>query len=50
MWYVTYLTNALQPLMRRAPDGKLLWGFLGRGSTHSREEYAREPVSYTHLM
>ena len=32
MWYVTYLTNALQPLMRRAPDGKLLWGFLGRGS------------------
>ena len=42
MWYVTYLTNALQPLMRRAPDGKLLWGFLGRGSAHSREEYARE--------
>ena len=41
-WYVTYLTNALQPLMRRAPDGKLLWGFLGRGSAHSREEYARE--------
>ena len=27
MWYVTYLTNALQPLMRRAPDGKLLWAF-----------------------
>ena len=26
MWYVTYLTNALQPLMRHAPDGKLLWG------------------------
>ena len=42
MWYVTYLTNALQPLMRHAPDGKLLWGFLGRGSAHSREEYARE--------
>ena len=41
MWYVTYLTNALQPLMRHAPDGKLLWGFLGRGSAHSREEYAR---------
>ena len=47
MWYVTYLTNALQPLMRRAPDGKLLWGFLGRGSAHSREEYARELADST---
>ena len=42
MWYVTYLTNALQPLLRYAPDGKLLWGLLGRGSAHSREEYSRE--------
>ena len=42
MWYVTYLTNALQPLLRHAPDGKLLWGLLGRGSARSREEYSRE--------
>ena len=42
MWYVTYLTNALQPLLRYAPDGKLLWGLLGRGSARSREEYSRE--------
>ena len=42
MWYVTYLTNALQPLLRYAPDGKLLRGLLGRGSTRSREEYSRE--------
>ncbi len=31
MWYVTYLTNALQPLMRHAPDGKAAVGLSGPG-------------------
>ena len=41
-WYVTYLTNALLPLLRRTPDGKAFWSLLGRESKASREEYGRE--------
>ena len=42
LWFVTYLTNVLQPLMRRLPDKAALWGLLSRGSESSREEYRRE--------
>ncbi|MFR9066550.1 MAG: hypothetical protein ACLVJH_06075 [Faecalibacterium prausnitzii] len=42
LWFVTYLTNVLQPLMRRLPDKAALWGLLSRGSASSREEYRRE--------
>ena len=42
LWFVTYLTNALQPLLRRFPDAKSLWGLLGREKESSREEYRRE--------
>ena len=42
LWFVTYLTNVFQPLMRHLPDGKPLWGLLGRGREAAREEYARE--------
>ena len=42
LWFVTYLTNVLQPLMRRLPDKAPLWGLLSRGSESSREEYRRE--------
>ena len=42
LWFVTYLTNILQPLMRRLPDKAPLWGLLSRGSESSREEYRRE--------
>ena len=41
-WYVTYLTNALLPLLRRTPDGKAFWGLLGRESKAGREEYGQE--------
>ena len=41
-WYVTYLTNALLPLLRRTPDAKPLWGLLGRESEASRDEYYKE--------
>ena len=41
-WYVTYLTNALLPLLRRTPDGKAFWSLLGRESKASREEYGQE--------
>lgn len=41
-WYVTYLTNALLPLLRRTPDAKPLWGLLGRESEASRDEYYHE--------
>ena len=41
-WYLTYLTNALLPLLRRTPDGKVFWGLLGRESKASREEYGQE--------
>ena len=42
LWFVTYLTNVLQPLMRRLPDKAALWGLLSRGSESSRTEYRRE--------
>ena len=42
LWFVTYLTNVLQPLMRRLPDKAALWGLLSRGSESSREEYRLE--------
>ena len=41
-WFVTYLTNVLQPLLRRLPDKKPLWGLLSRGSAAARAEYDRE--------
>lgn len=42
MWYVTYLTNVLQPLLRHTPDKKPLWGLLSRSSETSRNEYYKE--------
>ena len=42
LWFVTYLTNALQPLLRRLPDAKPLWGLLSREKPSAREEYRRE--------
>lgn len=42
LWFVTYLTNIFQPLLRRLPDKKALWGLLSRGSAESRAEYLRE--------
>ena len=42
LWFVTYLTNVLQPLMRRLPDKAPLWELLSRGSESSRAEYRRE--------
>ena len=42
LWYVTYLTNVLQPLLRHTPDGKPFYGLLSRSSEAGREEYRRE--------
>ena len=42
LWFVTYLTNVLQPLLRRFPDGKACRRLLSRAKPASREEYARE--------
>ena len=42
LWLVTYLTNALQPLLRRFPDGKACYGLLSRAKPASREEYGHE--------
>ena len=42
LWFVTYLTNVFQPLLRKLPDKKPLWGLLGREKPTSREEYGRE--------
>ena len=42
LWLVTYLTNALQPLLRKLPDTAALRGLLSRRSEASREEYGRE--------
>ena len=42
LWFVTYLTNVLQPLLRRFPDGKAAYSLLSRAKTTSREEYAHE--------
>ena len=42
LWFVTYLTNVLQPLLRRFPDGKAAYSLLSRAKPASREEYARE--------
>lgn len=42
LWFVTYLTNILQPLMRRFPDAKPLGNLLSRPDEASREEYYRE--------
>ena len=40
--FVTYLTNVLQPLLRKLPDTAALRGLLSRRSEASREEYGRE--------
>ena len=42
LWFVTYLTNVLQPLLRRFPDGKAAYSLLSRAKPVSREEYAHE--------
>ena len=42
LWFVTYLTNVLQPLLRRFPDGKAAYSLLSRAKPASREEYAHE--------
>ena len=42
LWFVTYLTNVLQPLLRRFPDGKAAYSLLSRAKPAGREEYARE--------
>ena len=42
LWFVTYLTNVLQPLLRRLPDAEPLWGLLSRGKPSSRETFRRE--------
>ena len=42
LWFVTYLTNVLQPQLRKLPDTAALRGLLSRRSAASREEYGRE--------
>ena len=42
LWFVTYLTNVLQPLLRRFPDGKACRRLLSRAKPAGREEYAHE--------
>ena len=42
LWFVTYLTNVLQPLLRKLPDTAALRGLLSRRSEASWEEYNRE--------
>ena len=42
LWFVTYLTNVLQPLLRRFPDGKAAYSLLSRAKPTGREEYAHE--------
>ena len=42
LWFVTYLTNVLQPLLRRFPDGKACRRLLSRAKPADREEYAHE--------
>ena len=42
LWFATYLTNVLQPLLRKLPDTAALRGLLSRRSEASREEYGRE--------
>ncbi len=42
LWFVTYLTNVLQPLLRKLPDTAALRGLMSRRSEASREEYGRE--------
>ena len=42
LWFVTYLTNVLQPLLRRFPDGKAVYSLLSRAKPAGREEYAHE--------
>lgn len=41
-WFVTYLANIFQPMLRRLPDGRALWPLLGRADEASRAEYAAE--------
>ena len=42
LWFVSYLTNVLQPLLRRFPDGKACRRLLSRAKPAGREEYAHE--------
>ena len=42
LWFVTYLANVLQPLLRRFPDGKAAYSLLSRAKLAGREEYAHE--------
>lgn len=42
LWFVTYLTNALQPLLRNFPDDKRFYKLLSRPDTASRSLYNSE--------
>lgn len=42
LWFVTYLTNVFQPLLRKFPDGALFYGLLSRPDAASRDLYREE--------
>lgn len=42
LWFVTYLTNVLQPLLRKFPDGAPFYGLLSRPDAASRDLYREE--------
>ena len=42
LWFVTYLTNIFQPLLRRFADGAAHYKLLARDSEAARAEYERE--------
>ena len=42
LWFVTYLTNIFQPLLRRFSDGRVSRALLSRPTEESRDEYRRE--------
>ena len=42
LWFVTYLTNVFQPLLRKFPDGAPFYGLLSRPDAASRDLYREE--------
>ena len=42
LWFVTYLANIFQPLLRRFPDRGISHALLSRPAPHCRSEYLRE--------
>lgn len=42
LWFVTYLTNVLQPLLRKFPDFAPFYGLLSRPDAASRDLYREE--------